>query len=204
MEDYGVLYLRGKAARVFQEQGNGQVTVWGVDTLSGQNVEVEADLVVLASAVVPSHGSIELGQTIRSGVDEHGFFSEAHPKLRPVESITAGIYLAGAAHFPKDIPETVAQASGAASKVLGLFALRQMVQEPTIAYVDPELCSACGLCVPACPYDARAMHLWKPVATVNAALCQGCGACAVACPNKASKVRNFTPQQVMSMMNAYL
>jgi heterodisulfide reductase subunit A len=70
--------------------------------------------------------------------------------------------------------------------------------------VDPELCSACGLCVPACPYDARAMHPWKPVATVNAALCQGCGACAVACPNKASKVRNFTPQQVMSMMDAYL
>ena len=204
MEDYDVLYLRGKVSRVFQEQGNGQVTVWGVDTLTGQNVEVEADLVVLASAVVPSRGSIELGQTIRSGVDEHGFFSEAHPKLRPVESITAGIYLAGAAHFPKDIPETVAQASGAASKVLGLFALRQMVQEPTVAYVDPELCSACGLCVPACPYDARAMHPWKPVATVNAALCQGCGACAVACPNKASKVRNFTPQQVMSMMDAYL
>lgn len=204
MEDYDVLYLRGKASRVFQEQGNGTVTVWGVDTLAGQNVEVEADLVVLATAAVPASGSVELGQTIRSGVDEHGFFSEAHPKLRPLESITAGIYLAGAAHFPKDIPETVAQASGAASKVLGLFALREMVQEPTVAYVDPELCSACGLCIPACPYEARAMHPWKPLATVNAALCQGCGACAVACPNKASKVRNFAPQQVMSMMDAYL
>jgi len=204
MEDYDVLYLRGKASKVFQEQGNGTVTVWGVDTLAGQNVEVEADLVVLATAAVPASGSVELGQTIRSGVDEHGFFSEAHPKLRPLESITAGIYLAGAAHFPKDIPETVAQASGAASKVLGLFALREMVQEPTVAYVDPELCSACGLCIPACPYEARAMHPWKPVATVNAALCQGCGACAVACPNKASKVRNSTPQQVMLMMEAYL
>lgn len=204
MEDYDVLYLRGKASKVFQEQGKGTVTVWGVDTLTGQNVEVEADLVVLATAAVPASGSVELGQTIRSGVDEHGFFSEAHPKLRPVESITAGIYLAGAAHFPKDIPETVAQASGAASKVLGLFALREMVQEPTVAYVDPELCSACGLCIPACPYEARAMHPWKPLATVNAALCQGCGACAVACPNKASKVRNLTPQQVMLMMEAYL
>ncbi len=204
MEDYDVLYLRGKASKVFQEQSNGKVTVWGVDTLTGQNIEVEADLVVLATAVVPASGSIELGQTIRAGVDEHGFFSEAHPKLRPVESNTAGIYLAGAAQFPKDIPETVAQASGAASKVLGLFAQRQMVQEPIVAYVDPELCSACGLCVSACPYDARAMHPWKPQATVNAALCQGCGACAVACPNKASQVRNFTPHQVMLMMNAYL
>ena len=204
MADYGVLYLRGKASKVFQEGGNGQVTVWGVDTLSGQNVEVEADLVVLASAAVPAEGSVELGQRIRSAVDEHGFFSEAHPKLRPVESNTAGVYLAGAAHFPKDIPEAVAQASGAASKVLGLFAQRQMVQEPIVAYVDSELCSACGLCVPACPYEARAMHPWKPVATVNAALCQGCGACAVACPNKASQVRNFTPYQVMAMMDAYL
>lgn len=204
MEEYGVLYLRGKAARVFQEQDNGQVTVWGVDTLTGQNVEVAADLVVLATAVVPASGSVELGQTIRSAVDEHGFFNEAHPKLRPVESNTAGIYLAGAAQFAKDIPETVAQASGAAAKVLGLFAQREMVQEPIVAYVDPELCSACGLCVPACPYEARAMHPWKPLATVNAALCQGCGACAVACPNKASKVRNFTPHQVMVMMDAYL
>jgi len=204
MEDYDVLYLRGKASRVFQEQENGKVTVWGVDTLTGQNVEVEADLVVLATATVPASGSIGLGQTIRAAVDEHGFFSEAHPKLRPVESNTAGIYLAGAAQFPKDIPETVAQASGAASKVLGLFAQRQMVGEPVVAYVDPELCSGCGLCIPACPYEARAMHPWKPLATVNAALCQGCGACAVACPNKASKVRNFTPQQVMVMMDAYL
>lgn len=202
MEDYDVLYLRGKASKVFQD--NGKVIVWSVDTLSGQNVEVEADLVVLATAVVPSHGSVELGQTIRAGVDEHGFFSEAHPKLRPLESITAGIYLAGAAQFPNDIPETVAQASGAASKVLVLFALRQMVQEPTIAYVDPELCSGCGLCIPACPYEARAMHPWKPLSTVNAALCQGCGACAVACPNKASQVRNITPHQVMIMMDAYL
>jgi heterodisulfide reductase subunit A len=204
MENYDVLYLRGKASKVFQEQGNGHVTVWGVDTLTGQNIEIDADLVVLAAAVVPSSGSVELGQTIRAGVDEHGFFSEAHPKLRPVESNTAGIYLAGAAHFPKDIPETVAQASGAAAKVLGLFAQRQMVQEPIVAYVDPELCSACGLCIPACPYEARAMHAWKPMATVNAALCQGCGACAVACPNKASQVRNFTSQQIMRMMDAYL
>jgi len=202
MENYDVLYLRGKASKVFQE--NGQVTVWSTDTLTGQNIKVDADLVVLATAVVPASGAVELGQTIRSAVDEHGFFSEAHPKLRPVESNTAGIFLAGAAQFAKDIPETVAQASGAASKVLGLFALRQMVQEPTVAYVDPELCSGCGLCIPACPYDAREMHSWQALATVNAALCQGCGACAMVCPNKASKVRNFTPHQILTMMDAYL
>jgi heterodisulfide reductase subunit A len=202
MEEHDVLYVRGKASKVFQE--NGRVTVWGVDTLSGLPLEVEADLVVLATAIVPRADARELGQRLRVSTDEHGFFSEAHPKLRPVESLTAGIFLAGAAQFPKDIPETVAQASGAAAKVLSLFSLRQMVQEPTIAYVDPELCSGCGLCVPACPYDARTMHKWRHIATVNTALCQGCSACAMVCPNKACQVRNLTNRQILSMVEAYL
>ena len=202
MEEYDVLYVRGKASKVFQE--NGHVTVWGVDTLTSLPIEVEADLVVLATATVPRSDALELGQRLRVGTDEHGFFSEAHPKLRPVESLTAGVFLAGAAQFPKDIPETVAQASGAASKVLSLFSQRQMVQEPTIAYVDPELCSGCGLCIPACPYEAREMHEWQHIAIVNTALCQGCGACTMVCPNKACQVRNLTHQQILSMMEAYL
>ena len=202
MTEYDVLYLRGKVARVFAEDG--RVVVWGVDTLSGKAVEVQADLVVLATAAVPSAGARDLAQRLRVSTDEYGFFSEAHPKLRPVESLTAGIFLAGAAQFPKDIPETVAQASGAAAKVLGLFAQREMVQEPTIAFVDEELCAGCGLCVAACPYEARVMHPWKPIAVVQTALCQGCGACMVACPNKASKLRNFTTSQVLAMMEPYL
>jgi heterodisulfide reductase subunit A len=202
MEEYDVLYVRGKASKVFQQ--NGHVVVWGVDTLTGLPIEVEADLVVLATATVPRADAQELGQLLRIATDEHGFFSEAHPKLRPVESLTAGVFLAGAAQFPKDIPETVAQASGAASKVLSLFSQRQMVQEPTIAYVDPEICSGCGLCIPACPYEARMMHDWQPIAVVNTALCQGCGACAMVCPNKACKVRNLTQRQILSMMEAYL
>jgi heterodisulfide reductase subunit A len=202
MEEHQVLYVRGKASKVFQE--NGHVTVWGVDTLAGLPLEVQADLVVLATATVPRADALELGQLLRVGTDEHGFFSEAHPKLRPVETLTAGVFLAGAVQFPKDIPETVAQASGAASKVLRLFSLREMVQEPTIAYVDPDICSGCGLCIPACPYEARAMHDWQHVAVVNTALCQGCGACTMICPNKACQVRNLTPRQILSMMEAYL
>jgi heterodisulfide reductase subunit A len=202
MEDHDVLYIRGKASKVFQE--NGHVTVWGVDTLTNLPLEVNADLVVLATATVPRAGAVELGQRLRVSTDEHGFFSEAHPKLRPVESLTAGVFLAGAAQFPKDIPETVAQASGAASKVLSLFSQRQMVQDPTIAYVDPQLCSGCGLCIPACPYDARSMHEWQHIAVVNTALCQGCGACTMVCPNKACQVRNLTNKQILSMLEAYL
>ncbi|MBM4465017.1 MAG: CoB--CoM heterodisulfide reductase iron-sulfur subunit A family protein [Chloroflexi bacterium] len=200
MEQHDVLYLRGKVSKVFPEDG--RVVVWGADTLTGKPLEVTADLVVLATATVPSEGSKDLGQRLRVATDEHGFFSEAHPKLRPVESLTAGIYLAGAAQFPKDIPETIAQASGAAAKVLSLFSQREMVQEPIVAYVDEELCAACGLCIAACPYEAREMHPWKDLAIVNVALCQGCGACVVACPNKASAVRNFTTGQVLAMVEA--
>ena len=202
MEEGRVLYLRGKVSRVFPQDG--RVVVWGVDTLSGKPLEVAADLVVLASAVVPREGSGDLARTLRVATDEHGFFSEAHPKLRPVESLTAGVFLAGAAQAPKDIPETVAQASGAAAKVLSLFSQRVMVMEPTVAEVDWSLCSGCGLCVPACPYDARALHEWLKVSTVNEALCQGCGACATACPNKATRLRNFATGQVLAMMEPYL
>jgi heterodisulfide reductase subunit A len=202
MEEHRVLYLRGKASKVFQEDGRAKV--WGVDTLAGAPIEVEADLVVLASAIVARADSSDLGQRLRISTDAHGFFNEAHPKLRPVETTTAGVFLAGASQFPKDIPETVAQASAAASKVLRLFALRQMVAEPTIATVDVDLCSGCGLCIPACPYNAREMHEWQKYAIVQDALCQGCGACMMACPNKATGVRNLTTNQVLSMMEAYL
>jgi heterodisulfide reductase subunit A len=202
MEEFGVVYLRGKASRIIQR--GRQLQVWGVDTLSGQSVRVGADLVVLAMAAVPSSGSEALARLIRVATDESGFLAEAHPKLRPVESLTAGIYLAGAAQFPKDIPETVAQGSGAAAKVLQLFAQREMVSEPTVAIVDEELCAGCGRCVPACPYDARSLHPRKKLALVNTALCQSCGACVVACPNKATIVRNLTPEQVLAMVEAVL
>ncbi|HUV89635.1 MAG TPA: 4Fe-4S binding protein, partial [Anaerolineae bacterium] len=161
--------------------------------------EVAADLVVLATPMLPSRQALELAQTLRVGIDQHGFFSEAHPKLRPVESLTAGVFLAGVAQGPRDIPETVSQASGAAAKVLQLFSHDEMAQEPTVAYVIEELCSGCGVCVEACPYAARALHPVFATATVNAALCQNCGACVPACPNKASQIHNWTLEQVLAM-----
>ncbi|MGD2176993.1 MAG: CoB--CoM heterodisulfide reductase iron-sulfur subunit A family protein [Anaerolineae bacterium] len=202
MEDYGAVYLRGKVSKIVQR--NGRLEVWGADTLSGRSLRVGADLVVLAMAAVPSAGSDDLTRLMRVGTDENGFLSEAHPKLRPVESLTAGVYVAGAAQFPKDIRETVAQASGAAAKVLKLFAQEELVAEPMVATVDEELCVGCEMCVPACPYDARELHPWKRIAMVNAALCQSCGACAVVCPNKATTVRNLTAEQVLAMVDAIL
>lgn len=199
MTDYGVLYLRGKVSRVFREDD--QTIVWGSDTLTGRAVEIAADLVVLATPMLPSSSSVELGQLLHISTDGYGFFNEAHPKLRPVETLSAGIYLAGVAQGPKDIPETVSQASGAAAKVLQLFSKDEMTASPLVASVIDELCAACGACVQVCPYGARQIHpIWN-YATVNAALCQGCGACVVACPNKASQVHNWRVEQVLGMVD---
>jgi heterodisulfide reductase subunit A len=202
IEDFGVVYLRGKVSKIVQDDDG--LEVWGVDTLAGKSLRVRADLVVLAMAAVPSDGSEYLARLLRVATDESGFLAEAHPKLRPVESLTAGVYVAGAAQFPKDIREAVAQASGAAAKVLELFAQPELVTEPTVAAVDERLCVGCGLCVDVCPYDARELHPWRTLSTVNAALCQGCGACAVVCRNKATVVRNMTTAQVLAMMEAVL
>jgi len=202
MEEHDILYLRGKVSKIFR--AGDKVVVWGADTLSGRPVEVAADLVVLATPMTPSRQALSLAQTLRVGVDQDGFFSEAHPKLRPVESLTAGVFLAGAAQGPKDIPETVSQASGAAAKVMRLFSRDEMVQEPTVACVIEQFCSGCGACVEACPYDARSIPPVWHVATVNPALCQNCGACVVACPNKANQIHNWTPKQILAMADAVI
>jgi heterodisulfide reductase subunit A len=202
MEEHDILYLRGKVSKIFR--AGDKVVVWGADTLSGRPVEVVADLVVLATPMTPSRQALSLAQTLRVSVDQDGFFSEAHPKLRPVESLTAGVFLAGAAQGPKDIPETVSQASGAAAKVMQLFSRDEMIQEPTVACVIEQLCSGCGACVEACPYGARSIHPVWHVATVNPALCENCGACVVACPNKANQIYNWTPKQILAMTDAVI
>jgi len=199
MEDYGALYLRGKVSDVCQERG--KIRVSGSDTLSGLVVDIVADMVVLATPMVPAAGATLLGQTLHISTDANGFFNEAHPKLRPVETLTAGVFLAGTCQGPRDIPETLAQASGAAAKVLQLFSHSEMTQSPTVAAVVEDLCAACATCVGTCPYGARAIHPVRHVATVNVALCQSCGACVVACPNKACYVRNWKPSQVLAMLN---
>ncbi|MBC7082560.1 MAG: CoB--CoM heterodisulfide reductase iron-sulfur subunit A family protein [Firmicutes bacterium] len=198
--DEGVLYLRGRVARVFQD--GDRLVVFGVDTLSGKKVEIHADMVVLATAIVPASGAKELARTLKLATDRYGFFSEAHPKLRPVESLTRGIYIAGCAQAPKDIPDTVTQAGSAAAKVLALFSAERLSHSPTVAAVDEELCSGCGVCVEACAYDARTLDVRRRVAVVNDVLCEGCGTCAVACPNGATRQKNMARSQVLSMIDA--
>lgn len=198
MEEDGILYLRGRVSKIFSEDG--KVRVWGADTLTGKKIEIPADLVVLATAVVPSEGIRELASKLRIQTDEHGWLKEAHLKLRPVETLTSGIYIAGAAQSPKDITDSVAQGSGAASKVLALLSKDELLHEPTVASVDEEVCTGCGNCERICAYDAVEVDTRSRLAVVNEILCEGCGACQVACPSGAMTHRNFSARQIMNMV----
>lgn len=200
VEDDGVVYLRGKVSKIFEE--NGKVKVWGVDTLAGKQVEIAADMVVLAMAMRPSKGAKELAKKLKLALDKDGFLAEAHPKLRPVESVTSGMFLAGAAQAPKDIPEAVAQASGAAAKALTILSSERLYHAPTVAKVLPNLCTGCGMCIQVCPYDALTLKNGK--AEVNEVLCEGCGTCSATCLRAAVQVKNLTPLHVHEMIRACL
>ncbi len=201
-------YLRGRVSKVFPR--NGKLVVRGADTLSGGQVEIAADMVVLAPALVPSTGVQELAQKLRIGYDENGFLTEAHPKLRPVETNTAGVFLAGACHSPQDIPDCVAQASAAASKALGLVSHQQLTREPTIGVVNELSCNGCFECENVCAYKAiehkelrdRNGDLAATLAYINEGLCQGCGACAVTCRSKSIEVQGYRDDQMFAAINA--
>ncbi len=208
IEEEGAVYLRGRVSRLYQK--NGQLIVKGADTLSGQPVEIAADLVVLATAIQARPGSDALAQMLKVPYDGYGFLSEAHPKLRPVETNSAGVYLAGACQAPKDIPETVAQASAAASKVLGLFSMEQMEREPTVSVVNERTCIGCFDCERVCPFGAiehreirdRRGNLLKVVSHVNEGVCAGCGACATTCRSGSIELRGYTDEQVFAQIAA--
>ena len=220
IEDDGVNYIRGRVSRIYEK--NGKLIVSGVDTLlNAMPVEIEADMVVLATAGVANEGAEELAQKLHISYDPYKFFAEAHPKLKPVETNTAGIFLAGACQAPRDIPESVAMASGAAVKVAGLFSQDELTREPIIAVVNRQAppvyssCVGCFLCVSACPYQAiekeeiknRNGEVIKSIAKVNPGLCQGCGTCVAFCRTKSIDIQGYTHEQmyteVMALLNEY-
>jgi heterodisulfide reductase subunit A len=170
--------------------------------------DIAADLVVLATAVVPRKDTPSLSQLLNINQSADGFLLEAHPKLRPVDTFTDGIFLAGCCQSPKDIPDTVAQASAAASRVCDILSKPKLEIEATTAHVDELQCRGCGFCVEVCPYEAVALkevnqfgHTVE-VAEVNEALCKGCGACSAACLSGAIQQKGFTDKQILAMINA--
>ncbi|NLI97076.1 FAD-dependent oxidoreductase [bacterium] len=199
LEEEHATFIRGKVSRLYEQ--NGTVTVYAEDTLSGQSVTLDADLVVVAPAMLPSTAVQELASKLRLATDEYGWISEAHPKLRAVETLTGGIFVAGVTQFPKDITDTVSQASGAAGKVLAMLSRETLEREPLIAEVDQDICTGCGICEAICPYEAPKVDSIKKKARVNEALCEGCGACAAACPSHSVRLRNASRTQLFAMID---
>jgi heterodisulfide reductase subunit A len=170
--------------------------------LLGEQVEVEADLVVLAVGMKPRADSEAVAQLFKLSRSGDGFFMEAHPKLRPVETSMAGVFLAGCCQSPKDIADSISQARAAAAAAM-IPLMRGTVQaDAATSFVDEELCAGCGQCATVCSFSALALHPVRGKMTVNAALCQGCGSCALACPSKAIMVHQSTFEQIMSQVDA--
>ncbi|MBQ9980151.1 MAG: CoB--CoM heterodisulfide reductase iron-sulfur subunit A family protein [Oscillospiraceae bacterium] len=206
----GAIYVRGRVSKIYEEDG--KLICLGEDSLLARKVAVKADMVVLETAMVPAVGIRELAGMLGIAVDNHGWVTEAHPKLRPVETQTGGVFLCGVCQGPKDIPDTVAQAGAAASKVIGLLNKDSMETSPMISKVDESKCAGCGFCVKMCPYKAITLEdidvrqgpktVKKTVAKINGGLCQGCGACNVACRTGCIELLGFKNNQILEEVDS--
>ena len=211
VEEYGVHYIKGMVGKVVPQ--NGVLKVQASDLLDNRQLHIDADMVVLAAAIEPDKSARSLATMLTASMDTNDFFTEAHPKLRPVESPTAGIFLSGTCQGPKDIPETVAQAGAAAAKVIGLLSKSQLLCNPCTAQPDELMCNGCSSCEKVCPYGAityinkefrgpNRTTVLRRVAQVNPAVCQGCGACTVACMSGAMDLKGFSNRQIMAEVDA--
>ncbi len=212
VEDYGVHYIKGAVGKV-SPQADGTLDVQASDLIMNEQLHIKADLVVLAAAIEPDKSARPLATKLTASMDTNDFFTEAHPKLRPVESPTAGIFLSGVCQGPKDIPETVSQASACAAKVIGLLVKDKLTCNPCVAHSNEMMCNGCSQCANVCPYGAityvekefrmpdRTTKV-RRVASVNPAVCQGCGACTVTCPSGAMDLFGFSNNQIMAEVDA--
>ena len=211
VEQYGVDYIKGMVGKVYNE--NGKLMVQGSNLIDNEQVTIESDLVVLAAAIEPEPSVRKIATLLTASIDTNNFLTESHAKLRPVESPTAGVYLAGVCQGPKDIPETVSQASACAAKVIGLLVKDKLKTNPCVATPDEMMCNGCSQCANVCAYGAityldKEFRLGggkteiRRVASVNPAVCQGCGACTVTCPSGAMDLKGFSSKQIMSEVEA--
>ncbi len=201
--DLGVKFIRGRPSRIVEDKDK-NLHIFVENTITGEPMEVVVDMVVLAPAIVPRADSEKIRKILGLATSPDGFFMEAHAKLRPVDTMISGVFLAGACQGPKDIPTSVAQASAAASRAATLMARGEIEIEPITAYVaDSELCFGCQICKEVC--DFNAIDIVYGAAYIKEPVCAGCGACAASCPTKAIQVRNFTDRQIMAQIeNAFL
>ena len=214
VEQYRVHYIKGMVGKV-TPQADGTLDVQGSDLILNKQVHIKADMVVLAASIEADKSARPLATMLTTSMDNNDFFLEAHAKLRPVESPTAGIFLAGCCQGPKDIPETVAQSSGAAAKAICLLVKDKLKNNPCTSNPNENMCNGCGACANVCPYGAisyiekdfrgpNRTTITRRVSQVNTAMCQGCGACTVACPSGAMDLLGFSNKQIMAEVDSVL
>ena len=205
--ELGANFVRGRVSRVFEVPETKNLIIHVEDTALGQPIEVEAEMVVLATAAIPKKGTDEMARILNVTRGADGFFMESHPKLKPIDAPTAGIFFAGACQAPKDIPYCVSQGSGAASRAATVLSKPTWKIEPIIAVVDPDKCrnvkTKCGICAQKCPYGAIKAENGKP-AQVTIAMCHGCGTCVAECPADAISQMHFADAQIFAQIRAAL
>jgi heterodisulfide reductase subunit A len=196
--EYKVQFIRGRVSEITEDPKTHNLIVHAEDTFLGRPVELEYDMVVLAIGLEPHASTEKIQKILRILRSPDKFLREAHVKLRPVDTLSAGIYIAGACQGPKDIPDSVAQAKAAASSVATLLSMGKIRVESIIASVNEDLCVGCGLCEEVCPFGATKVEHKK--SSVIEALCKGCGLCASTCPEQAITVKHFIDKQVIAQI----
>jgi heterodisulfide reductase subunit A len=206
--DEGITMIRGKAAEVVEatwmDNDERTLLIRCEDTLIGKFREIPVDMVILCNAIEPRKDADQVRKIFSISKSPDGFFLERHPKLDPTSTTTDGVYIAGCAQGPKDIPDTVAQASSAAARILSLIAKGEVEIDPIRAMVREEYCSGCRICNNLCPYGAIEFLEEKKVSHVNEALCKGCGTCVAACPSSAMTGQGFTDAQILAELEGLL
>ena len=200
-----VKFIRGKVARVAKSVDEpDRLIVEAEDTITGKFIKLPVDMVVLSPAMIPRSNAKDVARLFNLSTDKQGFFMERHPKLAPLSTMSEGVFIAGVCQSPKDIPDTVAQANGAAAEALTIVVKDKLELEATTVMVNPASCCACQNCVRVCPYGAPFFNEQKGVSEINEALCKGCGLCASVCPSSAIIARHFTNEQVLAEMEGLM
>ena len=200
-----VKFIRGKVARVAKSVDEpDRLVVEAEDTITGKFIKLPVDMVVLSPAMIPRSNAKDVARLFNLSTDKQGFFMERHPKLAPLSTMSEGVFIAGVCQSPKDIPDTVAQANGAAAEALTIVVKDKLELEATTVMVNPASCCACQNCVRVCPYGAPFFNEPKGVSEINEALCKGCGLCASVCPSSAIIARHFTNEQVLAEMEGLM